>query len=154
MKGMLENKFLWFLSISKSEYMSKGAGATKEERGPVEECVLALVCPAPCLFPPHGTMTSRKAVLSNFAEVYCAALMPPLIILKPVKLGCQDVLSLPVSRASVLGSTRGRGRTRGPIVPFLGIALRPSSPEELARFCREGPHALRVRKPERPVTAV
>lgn len=63
-----------------------GGGATEEEWGPEGECNLGFVGPAPRLFPPRRTMTSRKPVLSNFTEGYCAALIPPLIILKPVKL--------------------------------------------------------------------
>ena len=62
-----------------------GEGA-KWSGEPAEEWHLALVCRAPCLFPTQNNDLSRKPVLSNFTEGYFAALIPPLIILKPVKL--------------------------------------------------------------------
>lgn len=47
--------------------------------------ILRLFAQHPVCFP-HRTMTSREPMLSNLTEGYCAALIPPLIILKPVKL--------------------------------------------------------------------
>ena len=61
-------------------------GASGEEQGPVEECNLGACLPSTLFVSPHRTMTSPEPVLSNLTEGYCAALIPPLIILKPVKL--------------------------------------------------------------------
>ncbi|CAN0004413.1 unnamed protein product [Rangifer tarandus platyrhynchus] len=47
--------------------------------------ILRLFAQHPVGFP-QRTMASREPVLSNLTEGYCAALIPPLIILKPVKL--------------------------------------------------------------------
>ncbi|CAI9161834.1 unnamed protein product [Rangifer tarandus platyrhynchus] len=47
--------------------------------------ILRLFAQHPVGFP-QRTMASREPVLSNLTEGYCAALIPPLIILKAVKL--------------------------------------------------------------------
>ena len=57
----------------------------EEERVLWRNAVLRLFAQHPVCFP-HRTMTSRKPVLSSFTKGYCTALIPPLIILKPVKL--------------------------------------------------------------------
>lgn len=73
-----------FLILSPILCFIVGAGS-RQSGVPRRNAILPLFAQHAVCFP-YRTITSRKPVLSNFTEGYCASLIPPLIILKPVKL--------------------------------------------------------------------